>query len=144
MSFYFTMPEVEILTAEQSAQRDEKNEASQTGDDGVNELGSVIPNDSQGFIDSIGNLVSSMSYNGTDVGWKFPALKLPAIDGVMPEIKLTEEKEIPFEEWINKIPNGILTLVRSLLTVALIIYCFKELYSIISYVLTLKGGADSG
>lgn len=121
----------------------EKEEANKGGNDSVDELGSVIPNDSGGFIDSLSNFVGAMAYDGTECDWKFPALYLPAIQGVMPKINLTDELEIPFEYWISKIPSGILTLVRSLLTIALIVFCFKELYNIISYVLTLRGGASN-
>lgn len=129
-----------IIDNEKELQEQEKQEANDTGDDGVNQIGSVIPNDSDGFIDSIGNLVGAMSYTGTDCNWELPSVSLPKIDGVMPSIKLWDKQEIPFEYWIAKIPSGTMTLVQSLLTIALIVYCFKELYSVISYVLTLKGG----
>ncbi len=132
-----------IIDNEKELQEQEKQEASDTGDDGVNEMSSAIPNDSDGFVDSLGNLVNAMSYTGTDCNWELPSVSIPAIDGVMPEIKLWDKKEIPFEYWISQIPSGIMTLVRSLLTIGLIIYCFKEMYSVISYVLTLKGGGAS-
>ncbi len=132
-----------IIDNQNQLQENEKNEASGTGGGGVDDIGSVVPNDSQGFIDSIGNLVGAMSYTGTNCNWELPSVSLPKIDGVMPQIKLWDKKEIPFEYWIGQIPDGIMTLVRSLLTIALIVYCFKELYSIISYVLTLKGGGAS-
>lgn len=120
----------------------EKTETQNQGEGSVNDVSGAIEDKSAGFISSIGNLVSAMSYNGTSCAWKFPALKLPAIDGVMSEIKLSDEKPIDFEYWVNKIPSNILLLVRSVLTIALIVYCFKELYNTISYVLTLKGGGN--
>ena len=120
----------------------EKTETQNQGEGSVNDVSGAIEDKSAGFISSIGNLVSAMSYNGTSCAWKFPALKLPAIDGVIPEIKLSDEKPIDFEYWVNKIPSNILLLVRSVLTIALIVYCFKELYNTISYVLTLKGGGN--
>lgn len=121
----------------------EKTETQNQGEGSVNDVSGAIEDKSAGFVSSIGNLVSAMSYNGTSCAWKFPALKLPAIDGVMSEIKLTDEKPIDFEYWVNKMPSNVLLLVRSLLTIALIGYCFKELYNTISYVLTLKGGGNS-
>ena len=133
----------EIIDNQNQLQENEKTEAGDTGGGGVDEIGSVVPNDSQGFVNSLGSLVNAMSYSGTNCNWELPSVSLPAIDGVMPEIKLWDKKEISFEYWINQIPSGILLLVQSLLTIALIIYCFKELYSIISYVLTLKGGGAS-
>lgn len=120
----------------------EKTETQNQGEGSVNDVSGAIEDKSAGFISSIGNLVSAMSYNGTSCAWEFPALKLPAVDGVMSEIKLTDEKSIDFEYWVNKIPSHVLLLVRSVLTIALIGYCFKELYNTISYVLTLKGGVN--
>lgn len=132
-----------IIENQQQIQENEKNEAETQGQGSVDEIGSAIEDKSAGFISAIGSLVNSMSYNGTACAWSFPALKLPAIEGVMAEYQLTEEQPIDFEFWVNKIPSDILLLVRSLLTIALIVYCFKELYSTISYVLTLKGGGNS-
>lgn len=139
---YTTFTIKEYTEAEQVLD-EEEDRANKGGNDSVNELGSVIPNDSGGFIDSLSNFVGAMAYDGTECNWQFPSLYLPAIQGVMPKINLTDELEIPFEYWISKIPSGILTLVRSLLTIALIVFCFKELYNIISYVLTLRGGGNS-
>ncbi len=130
----------QIIDNQNQLQENEKNEAGTTGGGGVDDIGNVIPNDSQGFINSLGNLVGAMSYNGTSCNWEMPSVSLPAIAGVMPQIKLWDKLEIPFEYWIQQIPSGIMLLIQSILTIALIVYCFKELYSIISYVLTLRGG----
>lgn len=132
-----------IIDNQNQLQENEKNEAESSGQGSVDDISGAIEDKSAGFISSITSLVSSMSYEGTACAWSFPALKLPAIEGVMPEYQLTEEKPIDFEFWVNKIPADILLLVRSLLTIALIGYCFKELYSTISYVLTLKGGGNN-
>lgn len=131
-----------IIDNQNQIQENEKNETQLQGEGSVNDVSSAIDDKSSGFISSIGNLVSAMSYNGTSCAWNFPSMQLPAIPGVMDEIKLTDEKPIDFEYWVNKIPPNILLLVRSVLTIALIGYCFKELYSTISYVLTLKGGGN--
>lgn len=131
-----------IIDNQNQIQQNEKNETQTQGEDSVNDVSGAIDDKSSGFVSAIGNLVNSMSYNGTACAWKFPALKLPAIDGVMGEIKLTDEKPIDFQYWVNKIPSNVLLLVRSLLTIALIVYCFKELYNTIAYVLTLKGGGS--
>ena len=120
----------------------EKNETQSQGEGSVNDVSGAIEDKSSGFISSIQNLVSAMSYNGTACAWKVPSINLPAIAGIMDEVKLTDEMPIDFEYWVNKIPANILLLVRSLLTIGLIVYCFKELYNTISYVLTLKGGGN--
>lgn len=132
-----------IIENQQQLQENEKNDAQSSGQGSVDDVSGAIEDKSAGFISAISNLVGSMSYNGTACAWSFPALKLPAIDGVMPEYQLTEEQPIDFEFWVNKIPADILLLVRSLLTIALIVFCFKELYGTISYVLTLKGGGNN-
>ncbi|MBQ3052428.1 MAG: hypothetical protein IJD55_01865 [Clostridia bacterium] len=132
-----------IIDNQNQLQENEKNEAETQGQGSVDDVSGAIEDKSAGFISSITSLVSAMSYEGTACAWSFPALKLPAIDGVMPEYQLTEEKPIDFEFWVNKIPSNVLLLVRSVLTVALIGYCFKELYNTISYVLTLKGGGNN-
>lgn len=133
----------QIIDNQNQLQENEKNEAQNQGQGSVNDVSNAIEDKSAGFVSAISNMVSSMSYNGTYCAWSFPALKLPAIDGIMPEIQLTEEKPIDFEFWVNKIPADVLLLVRSLLTISLIVYCFKELYNTISYVLTLKGGGNN-
>ena len=120
----------------------EKNETQSQGEGSVNDVSGAIEDKSSGFVSSIKNLVSAMSYNGTACAWKVPSIKLPAIAGIMDEVKLTDEMPIDFEYWVNKIPSNILLLVRSLLTIGLIGFCFKELYNTISYVFTLKGGGN--
>lgn len=132
-----------IIDNQNQLQENEKNEAETQGQGSVDEISGAIEDKSANFVSAISNLAGSMSYEGTACAWSFPALKLPAIEGVMPEYQLTEEKPIDFEFWVNKIPADILLLVRSLLTIALIGYCFKELYGTISYVLTLKGGGNN-
>ena len=118
----------------------ENQAANEAGNSSTGELTGVVPDDSQGFINAIRNLASSMSYNGTTAVLPVPSIVLPSISGVMDEAKLTDELSVDFGYWIQKIPDNILQLVRILCTIALIVFCFKELYSCISYALTLKGG----
>ncbi len=118
----------------------EKQEATTQGNSSVSSGTSNIDDKGADFGESLGGLVSSLSYSGTDCSWTFPQVKLPAIPGVMDEVVLIQEQPINFGEWINKIPSQVLLLIQSILTCALILYCFKELYSTISYALTLRGG----
>ena len=131
-----------IINNQNQIVENERNETETQGKDSIDDVSGSIEDKSSGFVSSIQNLVSAMSYNGTACAWKFPSIKLPAIAGVMEERKLTDEMPIDFGYWVNKIPSNILLLVRSVLTIALIGFCFKELYSTISYVLTLKGGGS--
>lgn len=120
----------------------EKQEAGGSGNDAVDGLVSAIPSDNDGVIAAMRNLAGAMSYTGTDCTWTFPALYLPKIDGVMERMQLTEEKPIDFSEWIQAMPPDVLEIVRIVGTIALILFCFKELYSMIRYILTMKGGSS--
>lgn len=121
----------------------EKQEVSNAGDSAAGELMDIIPNESQGFMDAIQSLVSSMSYSGTDAKLPVPAITIPAIPGVMDAIQLTDELSVDFGYWVQQLPGGVLKLVQILCTIALIVYCFKELYGMIAYAMTLKGGGSS-
>ena len=121
----------------------EKEEATTQGSSSVSQGEAAIEDKGAGFTNSLNGLVSSMSYTGTEAAWKFPSIKLPAIPGVMDEIKLTDELPIDFSQWVSAIPSGILLLIQSICTIGLIVYCFKELYSTIAYVLTLRKDDNS-
>lgn len=117
----------------------EKQEVQTQGSSSVSQGSDSIENSGQSFGDSLGGLVSSMNYSGTECSWTFPQVKMPRIEGIMDEVVLIDEQKIDFGMWVDAIPSNIMLLIRSVLTGALIIYCFKELYGTISYVLTLKG-----
>lgn len=135
----------EITDKMEELQQNEKDEANTQGNASADEVAGAIPDESQGFINGMSSLISAMSYNGTDAKWTFPKLYLPEIPGVMDRLDLTDEElEIDFGFWIQKLPERLLSIVQIVLTIALIVYCFKELYGTISYVLTLKkdGGSE--
>lgn len=118
----------------------EKEQASQGGNSNVGEVLEVVPDKSEGFINAIKGFASSMSYTGTSAKLPVPALTVPEIPGLIPNTVLWDGMELDFEQYIDKLPNGLLLLVQSLLTIALIVYCFKELYDTIAYVMTLRKG----
>ena len=97
-----------------------------------------IENKGEGIISAMGSLISALSYNGTECNWKLPEVYIPAIPNVIDRTLLFKDSEIDFEFWINKIPDNIMTVIKALSTLALIVYCFKELYGTLSYVFTLK------
>lgn len=130
----------EIVGAIEDQNKQEEDAANQQGQESIDDATSAIPNNSAGFIAGINSLASSMAYSGTEAKWDFPAIKMPAIPGVMDEIALSSKMEIDFGFWVQKIPSNILQVVQVVCTVALIVYCFKEVYSQISYALTQKGG----
>lgn len=122
----------------------EKNEAIEMGDGAVNNandsIDQAVPNKSEGFMTAISTFTGSMSYNGTDAVLAIPALSLPEIPGLIPKTELMSDQELDLESFVEMLPAGLVLLVRSLLTIALIIYCFKELYDTIAYLLTLRKG----
>lgn len=67
---------------------------------------------------------------------------IPALNGMGKRINLTEEIEFNFGSYIQMMPSNLLLVIQILLTIALIVYCFKELYSIIQMVMVNKGGGD--
>lgn len=121
----------------------EKKYNEDTGKQSLNDVQSAVPDKSAGMLNALSSLQNAVSYSGTSAVWKFPSLYLPAIDGVCSRINLTDEMDVDIGQWVKKIPSDILTVVQSLASIGLVIYAFKELYSMISYVLTLKGGGDS-
>lgn len=120
----------------------DKQETTDSGNKSVNDVTNAIPSDNEGFISAFQELVDVVTYEGTDAKWTFPALYIPEISGVTPRIDLTSEIEIDFGYWIQQIPNPILIIIRCLCTAALVAFCFKELYSIIEYIMTLRKGGD--
>lgn len=133
----------EIYNTLDQAPSKEKDEATQQGQQSTSEVTSSVDDKGADFNSAINKLSGAFSTESTSCSWTFPALYLPEIPGVMSRVQLSPEMPIDFEYWVNKIPSDILDLVQSLLTIGLIIYCFKEFYDLISYVLTLKGGSAS-
>lgn len=135
-----------IENSMQNALDKEKNEANSTGSDLVGQLTDVIPNYSEGFVTALGNFASNFSYEGTDVVLTIPQIRFPEIPGKVkgpPLVKsfvMMDEKQVDFSEFVEMIPEQLLLLVQCLFTAALIVFCGKELYDTISYVLTLRKG----
>lgn len=119
----------------------EKNEALDSGDENIGEILDVIPDESEGFANALKDFTSAMSYEGTEAVLPIPALVLPEIKGLIPETVLLESQDFDLGSYIQMMPEWLLLLVQSLLTIALIVYCFKELYDTIAYVMTLRKGA---
>lgn len=132
-----------IIDNEKEMYENEKQEATDSGNDSVDDVMSAIPADNDGFISAIEKLGKVLVTDSTEAKWTFPALYIPAIEGVTSKIELSSEKDIDFGYWIKQIPSTILTLIQYISTIALIIYCFKELYSTIEYILTLRKGGNS-
>lgn len=132
-----------IIEHEENMYNQEKQEATDTGEDSVDDVMSAIPADNDGFISALEKLSSSLVTSSKTARWIFPRVYIPKIGGVInQEVELIPETRIDFNYWINKIPSNILSLIQVICTIALIIYCFKELYGTISYILTMRKGGD--
>lgn len=138
--------EIEDKYAEQNY---EENSANTSGNDSVNALGSAVPDKSADLLASFSKLTKSMVHDEAVCNIKFPQIKVPALgegDGTFfGETVLYNGGNVDMAYYVNLIPSDVLTVIRSVLTVALILFCFKELYGFIEYALTLnktKGGTD--
>ena len=132
-----------ILNELQSSDEKEKAEAQTGSQSAQSDAQNALPDNSSSLLNGVGGFISGMSYNGTECKWTFPAVSLPAISGVMDTVQLTGQKDISFSEYLNVIPGNILTIMRAICSVAVIVFGFKEFYSTIEYVLTLRGGGDT-
>lgn len=131
-----------LIKHDEEMREQEKEETKETGEGSVDDVSSAIPSDNDGFISALEKLSSSLVSSSTTAKWTFPRVYLPAISGIMEEKELITETQIDFNFWVNKIPSNILSLIRVLSTIALIIFCFKELYDTISYILTMRKGVE--
>lgn len=132
-----------ILNEIQSSGEKEKTEAQTGSQSAQSDAQNALPDNSGSLLNGVGGFISGMSYNGTDCKWTFPAVSLPAISGIMDSVQLTGQKDISFSDFLNVIPDNILTIMRAICSVAVIVFGFKEFYSTIEYVLTLRGGGDT-
>ena len=119
---------------------DPSSDPGSIGEDLLNDLLNAIPDYSEGYVLALVDFSKAFSYEGTDCYLTLPALTMPEISGLIPEFEIMPEKQLDAVGMLGLFPPWIVTLVQSLLTVALIAYCFKELYDTISYFMTLKKG----
>ena len=132
-----------IIDNQNQLAEQEKTETQNSGNNSVNDVSGSVPDKSAGMLSALQSLSNAVSYTGTNATWKFPQMYIPAISGVTDRINLNSEMEINFSYWVNQIPQDIRTIISALATIGLVVFAFKELYGLISYVLTLKGGGNN-
>ena len=132
----------DIIDNQNELAEQEKQEIIDSGNQATDAMDS-IPNESEGFINALGTFVSTMSTTDTACSITFPAIKTPSFAGI-PAATLSEEKEVDFSTAISLIPSDIMKLIQALTTIALIVFCFKELYDTISEALTRKKANSDG
>lgn len=116
----------------------EKNQANNQGNSSVGDMENAIPDYGQQFTDSVQTFAASFSYDGTDAVLPIPGIVIPEIAGLIPRTELWSGANLDFGQFLSMLPGSLVLLVQSLLTIALIVFCFKELYGTISYILTLR------
>lgn len=126
----------QITDGMEQIQEQEKEQASAEGDAGAQEVIEIIPNPSADFLPALENLASVMKYDGTAAVLSLPAVSIPEIAGVIPEIHLMDEQKLNFESFMYLIPDAALTLVRALFDAALVLFCLRELIEMVGAVLT--------
>ena len=132
-----------IIDNQNQLAEQEKTETQNSADNSVSDVSGSVPDKSAGMLSALQSLSNAVSYTGTSAKWTFPQMYIPAIAGVTDRINLNPEMEINFTYWVNQIPGDIRTLISALATIGLVVFAFKELYGLISYVLTLKGGGNN-
>ena len=121
----------------------EKEESKGEGNKFVDQILDALPDPSTDVLAAFKSLTDATAYTGTDAVLPIPAIVLPGIDGLLPETEIWEGTEFDFGDYLGFIPSSLLTLVQSLFTIAIVLFCVYELKGIISYCLTLresKGG----
>lgn len=137
--FYIDVP-VNMLYEILQQPEKEKDELQDAADNAIDGITGALPDLPSDVGSAFGALASALSYNGTSAKLTIPAAKIPGISGLFGGFTLMDRSEVDFSSYIGMMPGGLLLLVQNLLTVALIIFCFKEIYDTISYVLTLRKG----
>lgn len=121
----------------------EKDQFISEGNSVADEVISIIPDESKGFLDALSSLISVLNYEGTAAVLKMPAIAVPAIPGLFSEIQILEEQELDFEYFVGLMPTVLLTIVRAMFDVAIVGYCLKEFLDLVGSALTGFGGGFS-
>lgn len=121
----------QITDGMQQVQDQEKVEADSQGKDAVDQIIDVIPDESENFILALGSLVNVLSYEGTSAVITMPAMTIPAVSNLFPEIELLEEQDIDLEYYINMLPQWLLVLCRAFFDAAIVLYCIREFLGLI-------------
>lgn len=129
-----------VIQNQKDLQEKEKKDSEDGGNSSSKKAQDSIPQVDGGFLTAIKSLVNSMSYTGIEAKLPIPKAYIPALAG-MEETVLIPEQEYDMSQAITDyVPTTLLTLIKHLFTIALVLFCVKELYGLIQYVLTLKGG----
>lgn len=140
----------QIESMMQDMQDQEKEQASQQGQSAADEIIEIIPDESENFYQALQGLIDILSYDGTAAVITMPAIKIPAVSDLFPEIEILPEQEIDFSYYIDEfIPDWIMSLVKAFFDIAIVYYCLKELSDLIgsfsngfSNMISINGGLE--
>lgn len=110
---------------------DEKQQAQVEGDNAATDVIDIIPDYSANFTNAYDALITILNYEGTDAVLITPAITVPGIDGLYSEFTVMQPQKIDFEEWFNRMPSAIMSIIRALFDVAIVGYCIKEFLSMV-------------
>lgn len=132
----------EISTVLEQHDQQNKQEASTEGNDNINQATSALTNalPIASISDAITPLITACSYNGITSVWSFPALKIPAIQGLFGEMQLSEQQNFDLCAYADQyIPDELLSIIRAVMTILLIVWAIREVMNLLSHLL---GGGD--
>lgn len=120
----------------------EKDEANNQGNEFVDQILEALPDPSTKVLASLKSLTDATSYTGTDAKLQIPGIVLPAVGMLIPETEIWEGAELDFGAYMQLLPEILVTVVQSLFTIAIVLYCVYELIGLIGFCLTLRGGGS--
>lgn len=102
--------------------------------------------DANGVIDSMGGLVNVLSYEGRKSEFRIPEMSIPALAGVTSEpIQLMAATSVDFSDYIDMIPESIMTLIQWGTVVFIVINAVLTLMKFINQFLQGKSvGGEEG
>lgn len=118
----------------------EKNQANNKGNEFVDQILDALPDPSTKVLASLKSLTDATSYTGTDAKLQIPGIVLPAVGMLIPETELWEGTQLDMGSYMELLPGTLVTVVQSLFTIAIVLYCVYELIGLIGFCLTLRGG----
>lgn len=126
----------------QNVMDNEKEQSKGEGNKFVDQIIGAMPDPSKGVIDALGKLTSAVGYTGTEAIIEIPKIVLPGIDGLFDEFVIYEGTNFDLGACISYLPGKLVTVVQSLFTIAIVLYCVYEFKGIISFIFTLRSDND--
>lgn len=135
-----------IIENDKAMQEQEKQEISGSGNDSVDSIISVVPDvGADGIQSSVENLLNGAKYDGTDCKWTFPAIEIPAVEGLFNKITLTQPQEIDLGSWVRKIPEPVLKTIQALCSIGVVLFVLYSFFDLLLYCFTQnKKGSGKG